>query len=44
MDKKFLWAIILNFDQAKHVLLIQNKCYQQSHRETQNNGEHERQH
>ena len=37
-----MWAIILNFDGAAHVSLIQNESYQQSPEKTKNNGEHER--
>ena len=33
-----MWPIILNFDQATHVSLIQNKNYQQSPEKTKNNG------
>ena len=36
-------AIILNFDQAINVSLIQNKSYQKSPEKSKNNGEHERQ-
>ena len=36
-------AIILYFDWATHISLIQNKSYQQSPEKTKNNGEHERQ-
>ena len=38
-----MWAIILNFDRAAHVSLIQNESYQQSPEKMKNNGEHERQ-
>ena len=38
-----MWSIILNFDQATDVCLIQNESYQQSPKKTKNNGEHERQ-
>ena len=38
-----MWPIILNFDRATHVSLIQNESYQQSPEKTKNNGEHERQ-
>ena len=38
-----MWPIILNFDQATHVYLIQNESYQQSPEKTKNNGEHKRQ-
>ena len=43
MDYIFMWAIIFNFHQAKHVSLIQNQLYQQSAGKTKSNGEHERQ-
>ena len=36
-------AIILNFDRAKHVFLIQNESYQQSSEKMKNNGEYRRQ-
>ena len=38
----FIWAIILNVDQATHVSLIQNESYQQSPGKTKNNGEQDR--
>ena len=38
-----MWVIILNFDRATHVSLIQNDSYQQSPGKTKNNGKHERQ-
>ena len=38
-----MWAIILNFDQATHVSLIQNEIYQQSPAKTKNNREDGRQ-
>ena len=43
LKKIYVWPIILNFDQATHVYLIQNESYQQSPEKTKNNGEHERQ-
>ena len=33
-----MWPIILNFDPATHVSLIQNKNYQQNPEKTKNNG------
>ena len=39
----FMWANILNFDQATHVSLNYNESYQQSPEKTKNNGENERQ-
>ena len=39
----FMWPIILNFDRATHVSLIQNESYQQSPEKTKKNGENERQ-
>ena len=38
-----MWVIILNFERATHVSLIQNESYQRSPKKTKNNGEHERQ-
>ena len=38
-----MWPIILNFDRATQVSLIQNESYQPCLEKTKNNGEHERQ-
>ena len=38
-----MWVIILNFERATHVSLIQNESYQRSPEKTKNSGEHERQ-
>ena len=40
MDNIFMWAIILDFYQAKHISLIHNESDQQSFERKKNNVKH----